>query len=122
MHIKETKHGSRKSIDIIIELLKSSIEKYQVQTIGMKIVSPYQVTKVLTDLYSEIRQLACNTGIFLSMYEMETLRKLSGGNHPNKRSLFRHLALTFPELETPYHKGHRMRNIRAFEALACALI
>lgn len=121
MYIKDTKGSYQQCIPAIVQLLNSVIEKYQVQAISMKVVPSYQSTDVLTDLYSEIRQVACNTGIFLSTFKMENLRKLSGDNHPNKESLFRHLALQFPEVEVQYHKVHKNRNRKIMEALACAV-
>jgi len=120
MQVRDTKKRDcrRMSLRTWLEI---AIEKYQVQAISMKVVPSYQSTEVLSDLYSEIRQLANNTGIFLSMYEMETLRKRSAGCPKNAQTLFRNLALEFPELEIPYHKANRNRNRKMFEAVACAL-
>jgi hypothetical protein len=120
MQVRDLK-GTECCRNIICTWLKTAIEKYQVQAISMKVVPSYQSTEVLTDLYSEIRQLACNTGIFLSTFEMENLRKLSVERPKNALTLFKHLSQKFPEVEVQYHKVHIHRNRKIFEALACAL-
>lgn len=125
-------HGShildmdcRETRNSLLPWIQSPIEKYRVEAIAMKEVPPEQSTDALETLYDEIRQLARNTGIFLSIHDMETLRGRVPGNHPNKRSLFRFLASVFPELELPYQKMEKSqckRACRLMEALTAAVV
>lgn len=111
--------------DMVRVWVESSIEKYQVEAIAMKIVPSWHCTDALDALYSEIRILATHTGIFLSTFTMETLRQHIPEYHPNKRSLFQHLATVFPKLELPYSKFTKSQQpyyAKLFEALACTLI
>lgn len=103
--------------------IENCIEKYQVDAIAMKIVPSWHYTEALEALYSELKRIATDTGIFLSTFPMERLRELLPGQRQNKIDLFRHVIGEFPELGIRYHRAMEDGNryyAKFFEALSCA--
>jgi hypothetical protein len=114
LQVRETKKG-------MLPWIIAQIEKYQVTAIAMKIVPTHQSTEALEALYAEVKQLARNTGIFLSMLSMEAIRNALGGMHRNKFELFSSISLEFLDREFQYSPKTKVRNIKILEALSCAV-
>jgi hypothetical protein len=114
LQARETKKG-------MLPWIMAQIEKYQVTVIAMKVVPTQQSTEALETLYAEVKQLARNTGIFLSMLSMEAIRKIFGGMHRNKFELFSSISLEFLDREFQYSGKEKIRNIKILEALSCAV-
>ncbi len=107
----------------ILDTIEQMLERYDINSFAIKVPDKMNQFPVLTELHSEITQLAEAKSVTTLSFTIKSLKALCGTDVNNKEALRTRVFDLFPELKIEYQKEMENRNLyytKLFEATLAA--